>query len=98
MHESNWQEGIQVEKGRTHELTDQAGELVSKIRGPHLDLDVLLRLHLDHCRTLKKDGASIAELAAFNLATAHHYIPSIAWEIVTRQLARAENVQHKLSE
>lgn len=87
VHESNWQEGIQVEKGRTHELTDQAGELVSQMRGPHVDLGRRLREHLKHCKKLTKDGISVEELAAFNLATAHHCIPLIVWEIVTRRFA-----------
>lgn len=98
VHESNWQEGIRLEKGRTHELTDHAGELVSQMRGPHVDFGAILRAHLDHCRTLKKDDVSIEELAAFNLATAHHCIPLITWEIMTRKFARSEKRIHKLSE
>ena len=45
VHESNWQEGIELNKGRTEELSNAAFDDLEDIQGPHLDMNKILRFH-----------------------------------------------------
>ena len=85
VHESNWQEGIELDSGKTQELASCAFDELEDIAGPHLDMNKVLRFHRNSVLRLKKDGASVDELAAYNLARAYHAIVMIGWELSERQ-------------
>lgn len=85
--ESNWQEGIYLEIGRTRELVDVVFESIETIKGPHLDFEGLIQTHRRQVLALKHRGASVEELAAFNLSRAHRTIQWIADELAFRQTA-----------
>lgn len=87
VHESNWQEGLELSLGRTQELTLAALDELDGIVGPHLDMNVILKAHRDHVVRLKRSGAPVEELATYNLALAHHALRAIGNELATRQAA-----------
>jgi hypothetical protein len=72
--ESNWQEGIEVDVGRTQVLADLAFDEIEDVVGPHLDMNKVLRFHRDSVVRLQREGAAADEIAAYNLARAHHAI------------------------
>src|SRR5713101_6482942 len=45
--ESNWQEGIELDAGRTQVLANIAFDEVEDVVGPHLDMNKILRFHRD---------------------------------------------------
>jgi hypothetical protein len=71
VHESNWQEGIFVDRGKTKELALHVFEVLDKISGPHLDIDRIVEHHKRHLVTLKRKQIPIEEIAAYNLSAAH---------------------------
>ena len=87
VHESNWQEGLELDKGRTRELAEAAFDDYEDIAGPHLDLSRILRSHRNAVVGLKTRGQSIEELAAYNLAKAHSSLRLIGAELAQRQSA-----------
>lgn len=91
VHESNWQEGIYVDQGRTRELSDAAFDwidrLVPSTTGPTLDLELLCQEHKSDVLRLKSTGASVEELATFNLSRAHWALNLLGVELARRQTA-----------
>jgi fido (protein-threonine AMPylation protein) len=85
VHESNWQEGIYVERGKTRELALHVFEALDGISGPHIDLDRLLSSHKQHVISLKRKHFTIDEIAAYNLSAAHVAITWIGAELASRQ-------------
>ncbi len=85
--ESNWQEGIELTAGQTQKLACAAFDEMEDVTGPHLDMNKILRFHRDAVVRLKRDGASVNELAAYNLARAHHAIAWVGSELAERQAA-----------
>ena len=85
--ESNWQEGIYLELGRTRELVDSIFDNPETISGPHLDFKGLCQTHRRQVLHLKQRGASVEELAALNLSRAHRTLQWIAHELAFRQSA-----------
>jgi fido (protein-threonine AMPylation protein) len=87
VHESNWQEGIYVEQGKTRELALHVFDNLEGVVGPHLDFDGLTESHRRRVVTLKRKGMSIDEIATVNLSAAHIAIKWIATELMSRQTA-----------
>lgn len=87
VHESNWQEGLFVEMGRTQELAIFAFNKIDKLVGPHLDIDLIIEGHREHVVGLKESGASIEELATHNLSAAHSTVTWIARDLASRHSA-----------
>jgi fido (protein-threonine AMPylation protein) len=87
VHESNWQEGIYVEKGKTKELAEAAFDELEEIKGPHLDMNKVLRFHRDAVVRLRERGAAPEEIAAANLSKAHIAITWIGYELGNRVAA-----------
>ncbi len=87
VHESNWQEGIELDAGRTQKLASVAFDEMEDVVGPHLDMNKVLRFHRDAVVELKRDGASVEEVATYNLARAYHAIAWIGSELAERQAA-----------
>jgi fido (protein-threonine AMPylation protein) len=85
VHESNWQEGIELAEGKTQELALAAFDDMEEIEGPHLDMNKILRLQRDSILGLKKKGASVEEIAAYNLALAYKSITWIGSDLAGRQ-------------
>ena len=85
VHESNWQEGIELDAGRTQKLASAAFDDMEDVVGPHLDMNKVLRFHRDTVIRLKREGASLEEVATYNLARAHHAITWIGSELAERQ-------------
>ncbi len=72
--ESNLQEGIKLERGRSAELTDVAHEFMSRVEGPYLKLDDFAQDHEQVVSELVRNGNTNDEIAAFNLSTAHRLL------------------------
>ncbi len=87
VHESNWQEGIELPLGRTRELTDEMEEVPGFKSGARLDIEAIVSVHRKRIIAMKKAGASIEELAAANLARAHRVMLWIGEELSSRQAA-----------
>lgn len=87
VHESNWQEGIELDAGRTQKLASVAFDEMEDVIGPHLDMNKVLRFHRDAVVQLKREGASVEEVATYNLARAHHAIAWVGSELAERQAA-----------
>lgn len=87
VHESNWQEGIFLDRGRTRELLDAVFDDPAKITGAHLDFSDLVDLHRRAVVRLKRTKASVEEVAAVNLSRAHYALNWIGADLANRQLA-----------
>jgi fido (protein-threonine AMPylation protein) len=87
VHESNWQEGIYLNVGRTRELAEFAFDSLPPVSGPHLNMDFLADAHRQDVLTLKRSGTSPEELAAFNLSRAHAVLDAVAEEFSARYTA-----------
>jgi fido (protein-threonine AMPylation protein) len=85
--ESNWQEGICLDRGKTQELADQAFDEVEYIQGPHLDMNKILRFHREAVVKLRRRGASVEEIAALNLARAYIAVTWVGKELRNREAA-----------
>ncbi len=87
VHESNWQEGIFVDRGRTEELAYHVFDELDRISGPHVDMNTVVAEHKGRIIRLKKGGASLDEIATANLSVAHAAVSWIGNELCTRQTA-----------
>ncbi len=87
VHESNWQEGLYLDQGRTQELADIVFEELSGIEGPHIDINPIVEAHRDRVLKFKRKGLSVEELASYNLSFAHVALNWIAIELSERQSA-----------
>jgi fido (protein-threonine AMPylation protein) len=85
--ESNWQEGIEVDRGRTKELADIVFEDFDQLDAPHLDFARILNHHRKQVIELKRNGVPENELAAYNLAAAHRSLWWIVSELAEREIA-----------
>lgn len=84
VYESNWQEGIELDRGKTQKLEMIAFDEVEDIIGPHLDMLKLLRFHRDSVVKMKRDGATQEEIGAYNLARAYHAVEWVGSDLATR--------------
>jgi fido (protein-threonine AMPylation protein) len=87
VHESNWQEGVYVERGKTRELAVHVFDDLGGVTGPHLDFAGILDTHKAHVVGLKRRGVSADELAAYNLSAAHLAVTWIGADLARRQSA-----------
>jgi len=85
--ESNWQEGIQLDQGKTKELADLVFEDFDKLSTPHVDFAAVLNHHRKQVIRLKRKRATMDELAAYNLSGTHHALGWIANELMNRECA-----------
>ena len=85
VHESNWQEGIELNEGRTQELSNAAFDDLEEIQGPHLDMNKVLRFHRDIVIKLKREKKSEEEIATYNLAKAYQSLGWICSDLTSRQ-------------
>ncbi|NTX32833.1 Fic family protein [Myxococcus sp. CA033] len=85
--ESNWQEGIYLEQGRTAVLAVEAFDKIDHSTGPHLDMDSMLRNHRVAVAGVRRAGVSPEELAAYNLSVMHYHMGLVREEIGTWLLA-----------
>jgi hypothetical protein len=74
VHESNWQEDLYLEIGRTQELADAAFDDPILIAGPHLDMIGIAEAHRKRVVVLKQQGRTVEDIAAYNLSRAHEAI------------------------
>ncbi len=87
VHESNWQEGLYLDQGRTQELADVVFEELAGIEGPHIDMNGIVEAHRNRVLKFKRKGLSVEELASYNLSFAHVTLNWIAIELSDRQVA-----------
>ncbi len=87
VHESNWQENLYLDMPRTKELVDAVLDDPITIQGPHLDLNGVGNYHRKRVIGLKRRGATIEEIAAFNLSQALVAIRWIGMDLAVRQAA-----------
>lgn len=87
VYESNWQEGIHLDQGRTKELAEIVFEDFDAISTPHVDFASVLNHHRKQVVRLKRQRTSIEELAAYNLSAAHRSLTWVEEEILNRQCA-----------
>jgi fido (protein-threonine AMPylation protein) len=85
--ESNWQEGIEVDRGRTKELADIVFEDFDQFDDPHLDFARILNHHRKQVIALKRKRVPQNELAAYNLSAAHRALEWIMNELFQRETA-----------
>jgi fido (protein-threonine AMPylation protein) len=85
--ESNWQEGIEVDRGRTKELVDIVFEDFEQFDDPHLDFARILNHHRKQVIALKRKRVPENELAAYNLSAAHRALEWIMTELIHRSTA-----------
>jgi len=85
--ESNWQEGIHVDRGRTKELADVVFEDFGELGEPRLDFASVLNQHRKQVLALKRKHITENELAAYNLAAAHHALWWISADLIERESA-----------
>jgi len=84
VHESNWQEGIQLERGRTRELAIHVFDDLEGVAGPHLDFSAILAKHKQQVLKMKHQGAQLEEIAAYNLSASYLAIIWIGMELARR--------------
>ncbi len=87
VHESNWQEGLELDPGKTQQLANIAFDEMEDVAGPHLDMNKILRFHRHSVVRMKSEGLSAEEIGAYNLARAHHAITWVGQELAGRQAA-----------
>jgi fido (protein-threonine AMPylation protein) len=90
--ESNWQERIYLDEDVTRQLEEDAyaklEQDLSRINGPHLDLQNIINSHRHTVDELvHKERASREEVAAFNLSTAYHFLDSLWFELIIREIS-----------
>lgn len=88
VHESNWQEDLYLDAGRTRELADAVFDDPIGIKGPRLDMQAIVKAHRDKAIQLVRGGASNEELAAYNLSRSHEAVRWIAGDAVNRHVAQ----------
>lgn len=84
VHESNWQEGIELDAGKTQKLEMIAFDEIEDVIGPHLDMNKVLRFHRDAVVKMKRNGVTQEEIGAYNLARAHHAIEWVGSDLASR--------------
>jgi fido (protein-threonine AMPylation protein) len=87
VHESNWQEGIDVDRGRTKELANIVFEDFEHLNDPQLDFARVLNHHKKQVIAMRRKRVPKNELAAYNLSAAHHALWWIAAELIDRESA-----------
>ena len=85
--ESNWQEGIHLDQGRTKELAEIVFEDFDRLPTPHIDFAAVLNHHRRQVLALKRKRATREELAAYNLSAAHSALNWVMHELADRQIA-----------
>lgn len=99
VHESNWQEGLILEKGKTKKFTELAINKIEDIAGPSLDVNWILEQHRVTVAELFEGGASTEEVGAYNLASAHMAIVMIQTDIYRHNTAflvkQMQNLLHE---
>lgn len=90
--ESNWQEGIELELGRTRELAEIAMDDLRFPEDGRLDIESIAEIHRSQVLELKRSGASSEEVATLSLARAHLLLKWIAQELAFRQTASLAHV------
>jgi fido (protein-threonine AMPylation protein) len=86
VHESNMQEDLYLDAGRTKELAEAVFDDPIGISGPHLDLKAIVSAHREKVIRMMQAGASHEEVAAYNLSRAHEAIKWIAEDTLTRHM------------
>lgn len=86
VHESNWQEDLYLDAGRTRELANAVFDDPITAAGPHLDMNGIVRGHKEKVIQLIRQGRSTEEIAAYNLSRAHEGIKWIAAEVWVRRI------------
>ncbi len=84
VHESNWQEGVEVSLGRTRELSDVVFADFSPSKNPGLDIDWILQNHRERVLKAKRQGISEDDLVALNLSATYRAIEWLLIDIQTR--------------
>lgn len=87
VHESNWQEGLELEKGKTQKMANAAFDDCDEIAGPHLDMVKILSAHRRSVQKMKKAGLSTEEIGAYNLTKAYQAAGWVAFEMTNRYIA-----------
>jgi len=85
VHESNWQEGLYLDMGRTKELTDVVFDDLTNVEGPHIDFGSIIDAHRKRVLKFKRNRISVEELASYNLSFGHVALDWIARELSQRQ-------------
>jgi hypothetical protein len=86
VHESNMQEDLYLNPGRTKELAEAVFDDPIGISGPRLDLKAIVNAHREKVIRMIQVGGSHEEVAAYNLSRAHEAIKWMGNEAFTRQM------------
>ncbi|MFA6134881.1 MAG: Fic family protein [Phycisphaerae bacterium] len=97
VHESNWQEGVEVSIGRTRELADVIFADFQTGLTPGLDLGWMLENHRKLVLTLKNKGISENDLITLNLSAAYKAVTWLLMDIQTRYNAILAKLVEKLA-
>lgn len=95
--ESNWQEGIELDLGRTQQLAEVDFQDLRFPGNNRLDLNALASSHRDDVLAMKRTGHSPNEIATVSLARAHKLLEWIGHELCTRQVASILQVLDNLA-
>jgi len=87
VHESNWQEGVELEYGRTRELADLVTDDLHFMDGTRLDVEGIVAAHKARILQMKREKAKSEEIAAVNLARSHVMLSWVGQELAERQIA-----------
>lgn len=98
VHESNWQEGVELEEPRTRELVVEALQHEYGLDCTRIDTALILDRHKRIVTGMKKSGARPEEIAALNLASAHSFLRYVVMDSILRMLAKAEYLMEQFIE
>jgi fido (protein-threonine AMPylation protein) len=87
VHESNWQEGVELDYARTRELSELVMDDLRFPEDGRLDLQAIADLHRAQVIEMKRRGANREEVATLSLARAHTLLRWVAQELAFRQTA-----------
>lgn len=96
VHESNWQEGYEIEIGRTRVISDQVFKSLAVGSDGFLDCAKIVEAHRLSVVRLSASKASVEEIATFNLSVAHvvlNWIFSEVCAIVTAHLLKSGSIE-----
>lgn len=98
VHESNWQEGIELEKGKTKKFAKMAFDEFEDMAMSAIDMNKLMKLHQKFVAKLFKGGAKEEEVGAYNLAMAHKAASWIYIDVLMKNLVWARKQLVDLAE
>jgi len=90
VHESNWQEGIELDEPRTREIVFEVFQLDAIQHTPAIDISAILGRQRRVINEMRRHARSVEEIATFNLACAHTCIKAIIEDVQYREIAHLQ--------